>query len=217
MNSKNQFLNFYSLNLQLSIDQLLIVNAHLGHTRKFLSSKVKPYLVGKRINIYLLNVRHTVYQLKVFLSVLINLFSLRQKILIIRDFTFFDFRSVMVNSNIYYYDKKWIGGLLTNFKKVRRNIKFIKGRNTLQNMKSLPSMIFFLDTNFAYWPILEAVNLDIPISAIIDVNTMSIDNINYPLLSNNKSFETNLLFLQMIKIARIKGQQKELSKILRIV
>jgi len=106
MNSKNQFLNFYSLNLQLSIDQLLIVNAHLGHTRKFLSSKVKPYLVGKRINIYLLNVRHTVYQLKVFLSVLINLFSLRQKILIIRDFTFFDFRSVMVNSNIYYYDKK---------------------------------------------------------------------------------------------------------------
>jgi len=46
---------------------------------------------------------------------------------------------------------------------------------------------------------------------------MSIDNINYPLLSNNKSFETNLLFLQMIKIARIKGQQKELSKILRIV
>jgi len=40
------------------------------------------------------------------LSVLINLFSLRQKILIIRDFTFFDFRSVMVNSNIYYYDKK---------------------------------------------------------------------------------------------------------------
>jgi ribosomal protein S2 len=59
--------------------------------------------------------------------------------------------------------------------------------------------------------------LDIPISAVIDVNTTSIDNINYPLLSNNKSFETNLLFLQMIKIARMKGQQKELSKVLRIV
>jgi ribosomal protein S2 len=106
MNQKNQFLNFYSLNLQLTIDQLLVVNAHLGHTRKFLSTKIKPYLVGRRINIYLLNVSQTVNQLKVFLSVIVNLFSLRQKLLIIRDFTFFDFRSVMVNSNIYYYDKK---------------------------------------------------------------------------------------------------------------
>jgi ribosomal protein S2 len=58
--------------------------------------------------------------------------------------------------------------------------------------------------------------LDIPISAIIDVNTKSIDNINYPILSNNKSFETNLLLLETIKIAKIKAQQKELSKILRI-
>jgi ribosomal protein S2 len=106
MNQKNQFLNFYSLNLQLSIDQLLVVNAHLGHARKFLSTQIKPYLVGRRINIYLLNISQTVNQLKVFLSVLINLFSLRHKLLIIRDFNFFDFRSVMVNSNIYYYDKK---------------------------------------------------------------------------------------------------------------
>jgi hypothetical protein len=106
MNQKNQFLNFYSLNLQLSIDQLLIVNAHLGDTRKFLSTKIKPYLVGRRANIYLLNISQTVNQLKVFLSVIVNLFSLRQKLLIIREFTFFDFRSVMVNSNTYYYDKK---------------------------------------------------------------------------------------------------------------
>jgi len=106
MNRKNQFLNFYSLNLQLTIEQLLVVNAHLGHTRKFLSTKIKPYLMGQRINIYLLNVSHTANQLKVFLNFLINLFSLRHKLLIIKDFTFFDFKSIMVNSNIYYYDKK---------------------------------------------------------------------------------------------------------------
>jgi ribosomal protein S2 len=43
-----------------------------------------------------------------------------------------------------------MGGLLTNFKKVRRNSKFIKSKNNLENMKSLPSIIFFLDTNFSY-------------------------------------------------------------------
>ena len=84
-------------------------------------------------------------------------------------------------------------------------------------MKSLPSIIFFLDINFSYWSILEAVNLDIPISALIDTNTNSIANINYPIAANNKSFESNLLFLHMIKNAVLKGQQKEVFKILRIV
>jgi ribosomal protein S2 len=59
--------------------------------------------------------------------------------------------------------------------------------------------------------------LDIPISAIIDTNTNFISYINYPIAANNKSFESNLLFLYMIKNAVLKGQQKEVFKILRIV
>jgi ribosomal protein S2 len=59
--------------------------------------------------------------------------------------------------------------------------------------------------------------LDIPIAAIIDTNTNSIVNINYPIAANNKSFESNLLFLYMIKNALLKGQQKEVLKVLRIV
>ena len=106
MNQKKRFSNFYSLNLQLSVEQLLIVNAHLGHTRKFLNIKIKPYLMGQRANIYLINVSHTAHQFKVFLNVLVNLFSLRKKLLIIKDFTFFDFKSIMLNSRIYYYDRK---------------------------------------------------------------------------------------------------------------
>jgi ribosomal protein S2 len=59
--------------------------------------------------------------------------------------------------------------------------------------------------------------LDIPISAIIDTNTNSTDNINYPIAANNKSFEVNLLFLHMIKNALLKGEQKEVSQVLRII
>jgi small subunit ribosomal protein S2 len=217
MEQKNRSLNSYSLNLKLSVEQLLVVNAHLGHTRKFLNIKVKPYLMGQRANIYLINVSNTAHQFKILLNLLVNLFSLRKKLLIIKDFAFFDFKLIISNSLIYYYDKKWIGGILTNFKKVRRNSKFIKGRNNLQSMKSLPSIIFFLDINFSYWAVLEAVNLDIPISALIDTNTNLIDNINYPIAANNKSFESNLLFLYMIKNALLKGSQKEIFKILRIV
>ena len=106
MNSRKVTLTFYSLNLQLSVEQLLLVNAHLGHVRKFLSVKIKPYLIGQRANIYLINVLYTADQFRVFLNVLINLFCLRQKLLIVKDLVFFDFKSIMDNSNIYYYDKK---------------------------------------------------------------------------------------------------------------
>ena len=64
---------------------------------------------------------------------------------------------------------------------------------------------------------LEAVNLDIPISAVIDTNSNWIANINYPIAANNKSFEVNLLTLHMIKNSLIKGEQKEISKVLRII
>ena len=37
-----------NLNLKLTINQMLMSNVHVGHTRRFLNVKVKPYLLGYR-------------------------------------------------------------------------------------------------------------------------------------------------------------------------
>lgn len=46
---------------------------------------------------------------------------------------------------------------------------------------------------------------------------MLLNRINYPIVGNNKAFEPIFLYLNLIRNAAIKGRQKELLKILRII
>jgi ribosomal protein S2 len=59
--------------------------------------------------------------------------------------------------------------------------------------------------------------LEIPIAAIVDSNSLYVEHVNYPIIGNNKSFEATFLYLNLIINSVLKGQQKELLKILRIV
>ena len=138
---KNSFLN-----LKLTLVQMLWANVHLGHRRKFLNVKIKPYLLGLRNDVYILNLFKTIYQLKLIMSIITNLISLRNKLLVIKDKDSFNFKSSLIFKNVYFYDKKWIGGLLTNFKRIKYGLKFKEensSRGGLRRMKRFPSLVFF--------------------------------------------------------------------------
>ena len=81
----------------------------------------------------------------------------------------------------------------------------------------MPSLVFFFDSNLSKWGTTEAANLEIPIVSIIDSNSYLLDHINYPIIGNNKSFEAIFLYLNLLINSVIKGHQKELLKILRIL
>ena len=95
-----------TLNLKLNISQLLLSNVHLGHTKKFLKVCVKPYLLGFRNNVYILNIKQTTVQLKLLINFLINIISFRQKILIIKDRDIFNFNKLLNFDRVCYSDKK---------------------------------------------------------------------------------------------------------------
>jgi ribosomal protein S2 len=95
-----------NLNLKLTINQMLLINMHVGHSKKFLNGKVKPYLLGVRNNINILNISKSPFQFKLLINILINLVSLRNKILIVKDRDLFNFRNLLNLKNVYYYDKK---------------------------------------------------------------------------------------------------------------
>lgn len=207
-------------NLKLSMSQMVVSNVHLGHTRKFLNINIKPYLLGRRSNIYILNVAYTVHQLKIIFLFIINLISIRQNLLLVKDRDVFNFKKNIKLKNVFFFDKKWIGGILTNYRKVRQSIKFKKENttyNSLLVMRYLPSLIFFFDPDLSHWALKEASNLNIPISAVIDTNILFLKLINYPIVGNNKSFESLHLYLNLIRQATLKGRQKELLKVLKIV
>lgn len=209
-----------SLNLKLNISQMLIANIHLGHKKKFLNVKIKPYLLGYRSNTYILNLTYTLLQFKILTALVINLISFRQKILIVKDRDLFKFRDLLELRNVFFYDKKWIGGVLTNFKKVRHSDKFKSENitfNSLKAMRYMPSLTFFFDADLSHWALMESVNLEIPTSAVIDSNIKLLPYVNYPIVGNNKAFESVFLYMHLIRNAALKGKQKELLKILRIV
>lgn len=220
MKKLNHFKRPFSLNIKLNIAQMLISNVHLGHTKKFSSVKIKPFLLGYRNDVYILNLSYTINQFKLVSNLIINLISLRQKLLVIKDRDIFNFKELLKLPNVFFFDKKWTGGILTNFRKVRNSKKFKEEQtsfNSLRAMRYLPSCVFFFDIDLSNWALIESSNLDIPIAGVIDSNVNRLDIVNYPIVGNNKSFEPLYLYLNLIKNAALKGRQKELLKILRIV
>lgn len=213
-------LKSFTLYLKLNISQMVSSNVHLGHQKNFLDVKIKPFLLGYRSNIYILNLSYTLLQFKILIAFIINLISLRQKILIVKDRDYLNFRPLLAVRNVFYYDKKWTGGVLTNFKKVRNCEKFKRKNttfNSLRIMRSMPSLTFFFDADLSHWALMETVNLEIPNAAIIDTNVNLLTYINYPIVGNNKAFESIFLYLHLIRNAALKGRQKELLKILKLV
>ena len=212
--------DFANLNLKLTINQMLTSNIHIGHTKRFLNVGIKPYLLGSRNNIYILNIAKTPFQFKLFINILINLVSLRQKLLIVKDRDVFNFKRLLNLKQVYYSDRKWIGGSLTNFRQVRQSEVFKLDNssfNSLGSMRYMPSLVFFFDVDLSRWALIEAANLEIPVVSIVDSNTSLINHINYPIIGNNKSFESLFLYLSIIVNSVLKGHQKELLKILNII
>lgn len=212
--------DFANLNLKLTINQMLNSNIHIGHTKRFLNVGIKPYLLGSRNNIYILNITKTPFQFKSFINILINLISLRQKLLIVKDRDVFNFKRLLNLKQVYYSDRKWIGGSLTNFRQVRQSATFKLDNNSfnsLGSMRYMPSLVFFFDVDLSKWALIEAANLEIPIVSIVDSNTSLINHINYPIIGNNKSFEALFLYLSILINSVLKGHQKELLKILSII
>jgi len=58
--------------------------------------------------------------------------------------------------------------------------------------------------------------MEVPIAGILSNESPFFDFINYPIIGNNRSFEALYLYINILKYASLKAQQKEKLNILRI-
>lgn len=210
----------YNKSLRITISQLLLSNVYMGNSKNLINTKIKSYLLGYKNGFHVINFAYTHLQLKLLINILINIISLRQKILIVKNLDSFNLITFFNYKNVFFYDKKWIGGLLTNHRIVRKSSKFKKENyytNSLGTLRYMPSLLFLFNNNISKWALLEAVNLEIPVSAIINSNSIHVDLINYPIVGNNESFNSIFLYVNVIKNAILKGKQKERLSIMRII
>lgn len=228
--------HFYNFN----IDSLIKIRLHLGHRDEHLNFKITPYLYGTRHNINIYNLdklwkpyRYLYYGLvqnfarrNTFFLVGTNphlpMSNILEKLTLEYPFTTDKHISFYISG---YVDRKWIGGLFSNWKifsefvqimenpnkKFEKRYKFLKYFLFLKGLRNLskmpvPDFVVFLDQNAE--ALAEIRKMQIPMIGLVDTN-MNPDDFVYKFWSNNDTFENIEFFFEFLKDTVKEGRLKE--------
>ena len=214
----------------ITIQQLLEAGVHLGHKTLRWNPKMKKYIFGKRDSIHIIDLTQTLELTKIALEKIHNVISDNGKILFVstKKQASEAIAEVAKETDQYFVNYRWLGGMLTNWGTISNSIKKLKKieidlvsenrgftkkellkmsvkRDKLQRslggiaeMKKIPDLVFIIDTNYESLAIQESVKLGIPIIAILDSNSNP-DGIDYPIPGNDDARRSIDLYCNLIK------------------
>jgi small subunit ribosomal protein S2 len=112
----------------VSMRELLEAGAHFGHQTRYWNPKMNNYIFGARNNIHIINLEQTVPALNESLSYIRNLASKRNKILFVgtKRSAGKVVQEEAERCGMPYVDKRWLGGMLTNYKTIRQSIRRLR-------------------------------------------------------------------------------------------
>ena len=214
----------------ITIKQLLEAGVHLGHKTLRWNPKMKKYIFGKRDSIHIIDLTQTVELTNVALEKVYNTINNNGKILFVS--TKKQASEVIAETaketDQYYVNYRWLGGMLTNWDTISASIKKLKKieidlvsenrgftkkellkmnvkRGKLQRslggiaeMKKIPDLVFIIDTNYESLAIKESIKLRIPIIAILDSNSDP-EGIEFPIPGNDDARRSIDLYCSLIK------------------
>ncbi len=113
---------------RISMRQLLEAGVHFGHQTRHWCPKMAPYLFGERNKIHIFNLEHTVPMLDDSLNYMGKLSAKGGKVLFVgtkraaRDAV----QQAASACNMPYVDKRWLGGMMTNFRTIKQSVRRLK-------------------------------------------------------------------------------------------
>jgi len=116
------------------IKQLLESGVHFGHQTKRWNPKMKPFIFGERGGIYIIDLEQTAVKVKEACDFLRGLVSRGENVLFVgtkkqaQETIGFE----AVRCGMPYVNRRWLGGVLTNFKTLRKRVNRL---NELDKMK----------------------------------------------------------------------------------
>ena len=214
----------------VTIQQLLEAGVHLGHKTLRWNPKMKKYIFGKRDSIHIIDLTQTLELTKVALEKVHEVVSNNGKILFVstKKQASEAIAEVAKETDQYFVNYRWLGGMLTNWGTISNSIKKLKKLETdltsenrgftkkellkmsvskdklqrslggIAEMKKVPDLVFVIDTNYESLAIAESAKLGIPIIAILDSNSNP-DNIDYPIPGNDDARRSIDLYCNLIK------------------
>ena len=214
----------------VSIKQLLEAGVHLGHKTLRWSPKMKTFIFGEKNSIHIIDLTQTVTLIKKALTEIHKCISGGGKILIVstKKQASETILKVAKETDQFYVNYRWLGGMLTNWKTIQNSIERLKkleqdlskedigftkkeilklGKEKdklkrslggIAEMKKVPSMIFVIDTNVESLAVKEAIKLKIPIVAVLDSNSDPF-GIDFPIPGNDDARRSINLYCELLK------------------
>ena len=226
---------------EVNIKTLLEAGVHLGHKTLRWNPKMKQYIFGEKNSIHIIDLTQTVVFLKNALTEIHKCISSGGKILIVstKKQASEQVSTLAKETNQYFVNYRWLGGMLTNWNTIQNSIKRMKSLETqlakedtgftkkeilklgkekdklqrslggIADMKKVPDLIFIIDTNIESLAVKEAIKLNIPIVAILDTNSDP-TNVKFPVPGNDDAMRAISLYCDLVEGAVLTGLQAEL-------
>jgi len=226
----------------ITIEQLLEAGVHLGHKTLRWNPKMKKYIFGKRDSIHIIDLTQTLELTNVALEKVYTTVANGGKILFIstKKQASEAISELAKNTDQFYVNYRWLGGMLTNWGTISNSIKKLKKINIdltsenrgftkkellkmntqrdklqrslggISEMKKVPDLVFIIDTNYESLAIKESIKLGIPIVAILDSNSDP-QGIDFPIPGNDDARRSIDLYCNLL-LETINNAKKDLSK-----
>ena len=215
---------------KVDIKQLLEAGVHLGHKTLRWNPKMKKYIFGEKNSIHIIDLTQTVDFLKNALVQVHKIIAGGGKLLIVstKKQASEQVSELAKETNQFYVNYRWLGGMLTNWNTIQNSIKRLKKLNDqlskenlgftkkeilnfgkekeklqrslggIAEMKKTPDLIFIIDTNIESLAVAEAKKLGIPIIAVLDTNSDP-TGIDFPIPGNDDARRSINLYCELLK------------------
>ncbi len=214
----------------INLKELIEAGVHFGHKSQRWNPKMSKFIHSTRENIHIINLNHTVQMLSDALTLIDNITSKGGKILFVatKKQAANKIADLANETNQYYVNHRWLGGMLTNWTTIAKSIKkmkdlevlksnpnneftkkeilkitnqhdkLVKSLHGISEMKKSPDLLFIIDTKLEHIAVAEANLLNIPIVGIVDTNCDP-DLIDHPIPGNDDSRRSIDLYCSLIK------------------
>lgn len=120
--------------MSVTMRQMLEAGVHFGHQKRYWSPKMAPYIFGIRHQIHIINLEHTLPLYHDAVNFLGKIAAKKGKILFVGTKRAAQqiVREEAARCGMPFVDRRWLGGMLTNYKTIRQSIKRLKDLETMQ-------------------------------------------------------------------------------------
>ncbi|KAI8852824.1 ribosomal protein S2, flavodoxin-like domain-containing protein [Chytridium lagenaria] len=159
----------------------MAANLHLGHDPKSWNKNMLPFIYGERGGIHIINLEHTIVQLRRALNVIREVAFRGGNIVFLGSKPSLHKITVAAAERAKgYFVTKWIGGTITN------RDRTISQQNARQPKVHIPDLLVVLDMPNNLTAIREANQMNIPVIAICDTDCNP-RLVSYPIAANDDS------------------------------